>query len=520
MQLRGRIVSFTGVVVLLAGMAVQAQMIDNTQAPSTAKAGINKSLLDEIGAGRGSSTMSGSSSFIIERDPFRSIRRGRQLFQRKFTHLQGQGPANSDGVGDLNTNKAIGAGLSDSCAACHGRPRGSGGVGGNVVTRPDSRDAGHLFGLGLKEMLADEMTTDLRATRDLAVAQSQKKHRSITLKLITKGVSFGTITGNADGSVDTSGVQGVNSDLRVRPFFAEGGTISIREFIVGALHNEMGLTASSDPDLLVASAGGRVVTPSGMVLDGSKDTIEAPPPPDPVSGNEIDPALVDHLEFYLLNYFKPGLGKQDDVTARGRRAFARIGCATCHVFDLTVNHDRRVADVETTYDPVNGIFNDLFATATTMIRSIDDGTGLPTLKQPAGNPFVVRNMFTDLKRHDVGANFYERNWDGTMQNQFMTRPLWGVGSTGPYGHDGRSMTLNDVILRHGGEAKKSRDAYAVLPSQAQDAIQKFLNSLILFPPDDTASTLDPGNRGATGFPQFGHGSIKLTVLFNEPTDPE
>lgn len=25
---------------------------------------------------------------------------------------------------------------------------------------------------------------------------------------------------------------------------------------------------------------------------------------------------------------------------------------------------------------------------------------------------------------------------------------------------------------------------------------------------------------APGFPQFGHGSIKLTVLFNDPTDPE
>jgi hypothetical protein len=437
-----------------------------------------------------------------------------------FTHLQGQGPSNDDGVGDLNTNKAIGAGLSDSCASCHGRPRGSGGVGGNVVTRPDSRDAGHLFGLGLKEMLADEMTADLRATRDSAIAQAQKKHRSITLKLLAKGVSFGTITGNSDGSVDTSGVQGVNPDLRVRPFFAEGSTMSMREFIVGALHNEMGLTASSDPDLLVASAGGRVVTPSGMVLDGSKDTIEAPPPPDPINGNEIDPALVDHLEFYLLNYFKPGLGKQDAVTERGRRAFARSGCATCHVSDLTVNHDRRVADLETVYDPVNGIFNDLFATATPLIKVIDDGTGLPSLKQPAGNPFLVRNIFTDLKRHDVGVNFYERNWDGTMQTQFITRPLWGVGSTGPYGHDGRSMTLNDVILRHGGEAQKARDAYAALPVSAQDAIQKFLNSLILFPPDDTASTLDPGNRNAAGFPQFGHGSIKLTVLFNDPTDLE
>ena len=43
---------------------------------------------------------------------------------------------------------ALGAGLADSCAACHGRPRGSAGAGGDVATRPDSRDAPHLFGLG------------------------------------------------------------------------------------------------------------------------------------------------------------------------------------------------------------------------------------------------------------------------------------------------------------------------------------------------------------------------------------
>jgi hypothetical protein len=48
----------------------------------------------------------------------------------------------------------------------------------------------------------------------------------------------------------------------------------------------------------------------------------------------------------------------------------------------------------------------------------------------------------------------------------------------------------------------------------------FLDSLVLFPPDDTASNLDPGNPTTTNFPQFGHGSIKLTVLFNDPTDLE
>jgi hypothetical protein len=495
-------------------------MIDNTQAPSTAKAGINKSQLDEIGPGRGDVNTPGSSICMINRDPFRAIRRGRQLFQRKFTHLQGQGPNEKDGVGDINTDLAIGAGLSDSCALCHGRPRGSAGSGGNVVTRPDSRDAPHLFGLGLKEMLADEITTDLRSTRDLAVLLATQNKRAVSLRLKSKGISYGTITGNPDGSADTSKVEGVDSDLRVKPFFAEGSTISMREFIVGALHNEMGLEASSDPDLLAASAGGRVVTPAGMVLDGSKDKISTPPAPDKDNGNEIDPSLVDHLEFYLLNYFKPGHGQANEITERGRRVFDRIGCTSCHIDNLTINHDRRVADVETVYDPVKGIMNSLFATATPLVEDIDDGTGLPHLKKPAGNPFVVKGIYTDFKRHDLGANFYERNWDGTMQTQFLTRPLWGVGSTGPYGHDGRSVTLNDVILRHGGESQASRDRYAALNDREQLALQTFLNSLILFPPDDTASNLDPGNAATTGFPQFGHGSIKLTVLFNNPADPE
>ncbi|MBZ5682640.1 MAG: thiol oxidoreductase-like protein [Acidobacteriia bacterium] len=520
MQGSERIFSFASAALLLFGMAAQAQMIDNTQATSTANAGINKSLTDEIGAGRGDVLTPGSSVYIINRDPYRSIRRGRQLFQRKFTQAQGQGPNDGDGVGDINTNLALGAGLTDSCALCHGRPRGSAGAGGNVVTRPDSRDSPHLFGLGLKEMLADEITTDLRSTRDLAVALAQQRKRPVTLKLFSKGVQYGSITGNPDGSVDTSKVAGVDPDLRVKPFFAEGSTISIREFVVGALHKEMGLEASSDPDLLTASAGGRVVTPSGMVLDGSKDKISPPPAPDAQNGNEIDPALVDHLEFYLLNYFKPGHDQQNATTDHGRAMFNKAGCSSCHIANMTINHDRRVADVETAYDSVNGVFNSLFATASTLYYTKDDGSGQPYLKLPLGNSFVVKDIFTDFKRHDVGPSFYERNWDGTLQTQFLTRPLWGVGSTGPYGHDGRSMTLNDVILRHGGEALAARNAFVALKPNDQSSLIAFLNSLLLFPPDDTASTLDPADPTKTNFPQFGHGSIKLTVLFNDPTELE
>ena len=505
---------------LTAAVPAFAQLIDNTQATSTAKTGINKSLQEETGAGRGDAMTPNSAIYIINRDPLRSVRRGRQLFQRKFTRLQGQGPNEGDGVGDLNSDPAIGAGLSDSCALCHGRPRGSAGSGGVLDTRPDGRHVPHLFGLGLREMLGDEITTDLRKIQTQAVASAKQFHRPVTLPLVSKGIHYGNIIGHPDGSVDASQIEGVDPDLRVKPFNSQGSMFSIRQFVVDGLHNEMGLEDSIDPDILAASKGQRVVTPSGMVLDGSLDKLSPPPAEDAENGNEIDPAIVDHLEFYLLNYFKPGHAQQTLTTQLGRDIFERIGCASCHVENLTVNHDRRVADVETDYNPQSGVFNSLFATATPLYVEKTDGSGLPPLKIAAGNPFVVKDIFTDFKRHDMGAAFYERNWDGTVQQEFMTRPLWGVAAVGPWGHDGRSVTLDDVILRHGGEAQASRDAYAHLPSPLSSALQTFLNSLVLFPPDDTASNLDPADPTKPNFPQVGHGSIKLTVLFNDPTDPE
>jgi hypothetical protein len=508
---RRHFVILTCAIALATGSGIAAQLIDRTTAPNTSGDGIALSLAEQIGAGRGDWFTEDSSSFIINRDPFRAIRRGRQLFQRKFTVAGGQGPAMGDGAGDIEVNRIIGAGLADSCATCHGRPRGSAGFGGDVVTRPDSRDAPHLFGLGLKEMLADEMTAELRATRDQAIATALKVGRMTRLPLVAKGVHFGYISARSNGAVDVSEVEGVDPDLRIRPFFSHGETISIREFIVGALNAEMGLRVA-DPDLAAADAGLRGSTPSGMVLDGTADNIEGPP-----SGpGELDPAVVDFLEFYLLNYFKPARGEITQEVEEGRRLMEKIRCTGCHVSDLTIARDRRVADVETVFDSGRGHLNRLFATARGLFTVTPDVPTLPALKRPLLGRFVVRNIYTDFKRHDLGPAFCEREYDDSMRCEFLTTPLWGVGSTPPYGHDGRSINLTEVILRHGGEAQSARDAFASLSRNNQNDIIAFLNSLVLFPPDDTASNLDPGDPSTPTFPQKGHGSIRLTVLFNNP----
>ncbi len=522
--MKSLLICAAAVFALCASTGIAGQLVDKNRAPNTSDDGISRPLIgvphpSQIGDGR-SGADGNTSRNVIALDPFRAIRRGRQLFQRKFTRLEGQGPVFGDGFGNIHRDLTIGSGLSDSCAGCHGRPRGSAGFGGDVVTRPDSRDAPHLFGLGLKEMLADEITKQLRATREAAVGQASRTGRPVTRPLIGKGIRYGSITANPDGSVDASQVAGVDANLRVRPFFSHGGTISIREFVVGALKAEMGLAMADDPDL-VAARSGPVTTPSGMVLNGLTDTIEQPPADEGDVGTlEQRTALVDFLEFYLLNYFKPGTGDEAVATRRGREIFDETGCATCHIPALRVQRDRRVADAETVFDPARGHFNRLFTTARLLLANPSSIGQATALKVPALQPFVVENIFTDFKRHDLGSNFHERQYDGTMRTEFMTTALWGVGSTAPYGHDGRSINLTEVILRHGGEAQKSRDAFAALPSRNREAVIGFLNSLIIFPPDDTASNLDPGDHSAPGFPQFGHGSIRLTSLFNNPSTVE
>jgi Di-haem oxidoreductase, putative peroxidase len=510
-----------GLLVLVSVARMSGQLVDRNKASNMAGEGVSLSLTGgtyptQIGDGRWAADPNGSLN-VIALDPFRAIRRGRQLFQRKFSRLEGQGGGTGDGFGNIDVELTIGAGLSDSCAGCHGRPRGSAGFGGDVVTRPDSRDAPHLFGLGLKEMLADEITADLRAIRDAAVAHAARTGSPVPRSLVSKGISYGTIRAMPDGSIDASKVEGIDADLRVRPFFHHGGTTSIREFVVGALKAEMGLAMAGDPDL-VAAHSGSVTTPSGMRLDGRLDTVEQPPLEEGDIGTvEQRAALVDFLEFYLLNYFKAGTGEQTAAVIHGRSLFERVRCSSCHVPNLRIERDRRVADVETVFDPANGNFNRLFTTARLLLANPSSIGQEDVPKVAAIQPFLVENIYADFKRHDLGPNFHERNYDGTTRTHVLTTPLWGVGSTAPYGHDGRSINLFEVILRHGGEAQASRDMFAALSPPNRNDVVAFLNFLIIFPPDDTASNLDPGDRSAPGFPQVAHGSIRLTVLFNKPT---
>ena len=99
-----------GVFAVWLSSTLLAQLVDNNKAPNAANGGINRALVNgsyptEVGDGRLGSDQNTSLN-VIRFDPFRAIRRGRQLFERKFSRIEGQGPLSNDGFGDIENDSA------------------------------------------------------------------------------------------------------------------------------------------------------------------------------------------------------------------------------------------------------------------------------------------------------------------------------------------------------------------------------------------------------------------------------
>lgn len=115
---------------------------------------------------------------------------------------------------------------------------------------------------------------------------------------------------------------------------------------------------------------------------------------------------------------------------------------------------------------------------------------LPRL--PRSNNVINVPLFSDLRTHNMGPNLADVDMNGGAISQgtdvaglciqspyFVTRPLWGVGDTGPWLHDGRALTLLDAITMHGGEAAPIVTAFNALLASDQQAVVTFLLSLQL-----------------------------------------
>jgi Di-haem oxidoreductase, putative peroxidase len=71
--------------------------------------------------------------------------------------------------------------------------------------------------------------------------------------------------------------------------------------------------------------------------------------------------------------------------------------------------------------------------------------------------------------------------NGVPVDQFLTRKLWDVGNTAPYGHRGDLTTITEAILHHAGEARLARERFASLGKDQQGEIVEFLKQLQILP---------------------------------------
>ena len=222
---RRHLVIVVCVVVLATGRGILAQLIDRTSALNTSGDGIALSLAEQIGPGRGDWFTEDSSSFIINRDPFRAIRRGRQLFQRKFTLAEGRGarhgrrrrqhrprfahrrgsgrqlrrlPRPAARLGRLRRRRRHAARQPRRAAPVRPRPEGD-------ARRRDDDRAARDPRAGASPPREARRTHRSRVTADRQGHSLRHAHRACRTAPSTPRE-----------------VEGVDPDLRVRPFFAHG----------------------------------------------------------------------------------------------------------------------------------------------------------------------------------------------------------------------------------------------------------------------------------------------------------
>jgi len=404
------------------------------------------------------------------------------------------------------------------CTGCHnlGGDDGAGDSSANVhrdgnhtraLNQMVQRNTPHLFGLGGLQKLAEEMTNDIQTARNNARTSlgcgATTTGGSTTISLVSKAVNFGSLTiTHTAGSTSCAealnppaagAAKAVAADLVVRPFQWKGANAFIRDFVRGAMHNEIGMQAS---ELL----GSPTVDPS--TVDGDGDGVV----------NEIFTGDVTAMTIYQASQPRPttrqelaslgvipALSAQENADiAAGSALFDSNGCSSCHVQQLTANDIvfREPSNNPNFRDPGNVFPNGrpygtldpahpvTFDITTDQLENDQihtaNGQKLGSFVRDAQGHATIA-LFGDLRRHDMGAGLAEEVDEiGTGKSVFETENLWGVGSTPPYLHDGRAATITEAILEHGGEAQTARNNFVADSTTQQKQLVTFLKNLVLF----------------------------------------
>jgi hypothetical protein len=414
---------------------------------------------------------------------------GEELFVARFNICDGQGRPAATGTGEKRVADQpdfirTSAPDANGCGGCHAQPRAGGG--GDFVANvfvlaqaldpvtssvspefSNERNTLGMNGAGPIEMLAREMTAEL---------QSQAPFLADGWHTITaKGVEFDV---QIAGSVVVS-ARGVNPDLVIRPFHQAGVVVSLREFTDNAMNHHHGMQAEERFDLNPAK---------GYDADHDEDGVTRE-----LTVGDITTVAVFQAALGTPGRLMPPAGSHEyRAVMRGEELFGDVGCEACHVPEMVLENRSFVEP-----NPLNpaGTFRDTDQSFS--FDMTEEGEG-PRLEKAPGGRAIVR-AYTDLKRHNLcdppgypdpiryfcNEQFAQGrpDQDGRPGAEFfLTRKLWDVGNSSPYGHRGDLTTITEAILAHAGEARASRDAFVSLPHRKQAYIVKFLKTLQVLPP--------------------------------------
>lgn len=454
---------------------------------------------------------------------------GAKLFHTSYNGLDGVGmmrtlagaPVNRFSPGPPGGGHPVAIGA-QSCGACHALPTGAGFGLANTRILADGaakgvppfnvRDTISLYGDGVLQRVAEEMTEQLLAERDAAAEEAKAKPGTTVRKdLRANDVAFGAVIATAGpaGAVilDMSEVRGVSPDLVIRPFGWKGTVVSVRNFSTAAATFALGMMgeefvwrlgekAGPDPDGDGVSRELSVGDVTAMAVYNAAQAVPAE------AGRLADLGYVAALDASAKGRIE-----------KGRALFSKVGCASCHMPEMRLSNtvfeeptlrgggnyiDGFLASKDPDYDPKRPVRFDLLK-----------DTQAPRLEAAPNGGGTVR-LYGDLKRHDMGRRLMDPGGPSAplsaalapLENngkvalippsEFLTAELWGVGTTGPYLHDDRAGTILEAIMWHGedspppagqpgrSEAQEARDAFAKLAPEEQSNLVAFLKSLVAY----------------------------------------
>ena len=457
----------------------------------------------------------------------RLFKAGADLFHTAFNGADGVGVAKRADGTKVNRFAPLGPSgpAAQSCAECHNAPAAAaGGLAHSSVVHSakkglapfDVRAATSLFGDGILQLLAQEMTEELQASRDAAITAAKAAPGTIVSReLQSKGTAFGSIavktTAAGQASVDVSKLAGIDPDLVVRPMGWKGDAPIVRNITLGASGGGMGMQPE---EAVWKKPGGdqlRDLDGDGVVRELSVGDVTAITI---YSAAQETPTELARLA--SLGYVQPPGAEDLARIDAGRKLFADIGCAGCHRPEMPLTntrfeeptlkgngnyYDQALAKLDPNYDPKRPAAFDILKDAQP-----------PRAEARQGGGATIR-LYGDLKRHAMGRVLADltgpsepetASGDPVKYNGkavkipadvFLTAELWGVGNTGPWLHDNRAGTLREAILLHGedqppamgkpgrSEAQESRDAFKKGSASDQETLLAFLLSLRTFSPE-------------------------------------